>query len=140
MTNLQETLTFIGNIATPYHSTEACPCNISSDGPLCEITLYDEFSQGLQGLCKGDDILILYWLAEADRNQVEQYSSRQNALIGTFALRSPHRPNPIGAAVLTIEEMYDATILIRGIDCLNNTQLIDIKPAILKEILTNSEK
>lgn len=138
MRNNQAHLSYIGNIATPYHSTEECPNNISADGPLCEITLYETFRQGLQGLSKGDYILVLYWLAEADRDKIQQYSARQDSLTGTFALRSPHRPNPIGAAVLVIEDIYDATVVVRGIDCLNNTQLIDIKPAILKEVYTDS--
>ncbi|MFA0692944.1 TrmO family methyltransferase, partial [Vibrio splendidus] len=43
------------------------------------------------------------------------------------------RPNPIGAAVLPIEKIENGTVTVRGLDCLNNTPLLDIKPAIYRE-------
>ncbi len=52
---------------------------------------------------------------------------------GTFALRSPHRPNPIGAAVIPIESIDEGVIKVRGLDCLDGTPLVDIKPAIYFE-------
>ncbi|GAL31788.1 uncharacterized conserved protein [Vibrio maritimus] len=52
---------------------------------------------------------------------------------GTFALRTPHRPNPIGAAVVPIIALKGNVIIVRGLDCLTGTALLDIKPAIYKE-------
>jgi tRNA (Thr-GGU) A37 N-methylase len=52
---------------------------------------------------------------------------------GTFSLRSPHRPNPIGAATLPIEKIEKGIVTVKGLDCLDGTSLIDIKPAILQE-------
>ncbi|CAH0529297.1 tRNA (N6-threonylcarbamoyladenosine(37)-N6)-methyltransferase TrmO [Vibrio hippocampi] len=126
------TLNFIGKISTPYTSVEACPNNIQAQGPTCRITLFEEFKPGLSGLAVGDNILVLYWLADAQRDQVVQVS-RGGDRKGTFALRSPHRPNPIGAAVLPITAIDNGVISVRGLDCLDNTPLIDIKPAIYRE-------
>jgi len=55
-------------------------------------------------------------------------------VIGTFALRSPHRPNPIAAAILPIENIDSGNISVKGLDCLNEAHLLDIKPAIMHEL------
>ncbi|MCG9543740.1 tRNA (N6-threonylcarbamoyladenosine(37)-N6)-methyltransferase TrmO [Vibrio sp. Isolate33] len=128
-------LKFIGRITTPYYSVSECPNNIQPDnGPICEIKLDAEFQQGLLGLNSGDHILILYWLEGAKRDELIQRWDEDTPTKGTFALRSPHRPNPIGAAVLPLEKIENGTVTVRGLDCLNNTPLLDIKPAIYKEL------
>ncbi len=128
-------LKFIGRITTPYYSVSECPNNIQPDnGPICEIKLDAEFQQGLLDLNTGDHILILYWLEGANRDELIQRWDEETPTKGAFALRSPHRPNPIGAAVLPIEKIENGTVTVRGLDCLNNTPLLDIKPAIYKEL------
>lgn len=47
---------------------------------------------------------------------------------GTFALRSPVRPNPIGTLIVKLIGIEGATLLVRGLDCLDGTPLLDIKP------------
>ena len=126
-------LNFIGNITTPYTTIDECPRNIESTGPLCQITLYDEYQEGLLGLVEGQHILVLYWLENAERTVKHKKVRKDKRTKGTFALRSPHRPNPIGAAELAIEKIEDGQITVKGLDCLNNTQLIDIKPAMYRE-------
>jgi len=54
-------------------------------------------------------------------------------MIGTFALRSPHRPNLIAAAVVPIESIDEISVSVKGLDCLNGTHILDIKPAIRRE-------
>jgi tRNA-Thr(GGU) m(6)t(6)A37 methyltransferase TsaA len=131
-------LTFIGTITTPYMTLEECPNNIQVEGPSCHITLYDEYKDGLVGLEVDQHVLILYWLNGADREIFVQQKGSDSPMKGTFALRSPHRPNPIGAAVLPIDKIGSGLVSVRGLDCLNGTQLIDIKPAIYKEVVLES--
>jgi tRNA (Thr-GGU) A37 N-methylase len=47
---------------------------------------------------------------------------------GTFALRSPVRPNPIALAVVEIVGIEGTTVIVRTVDCLDGTPLLDIKP------------
>jgi len=47
---------------------------------------------------------------------------------GTFALRSPARPNPIASSVVALAGIEGTTLQVRGLDCLDGTPLIDIKP------------
>ncbi|MBC7006055.1 SAM-dependent methyltransferase [Photobacterium sp. BZF1] len=133
-------LTFIGTISTPYKALQDCPKNIDPNGPECQIVLNPDYQAGLHGLEKGQNILVLYWLgdskvrSEPEGQVVNLQHGRGGAMKGTFALRSPVRPNPIGAAVLPIEVIEKGVVTVRGLDCLNGTRLIDIKPAIYQEV------
>ncbi len=134
---MEATLKFIGHINTPYEAIVDCPNNVDPNGPLCQLVIREEFTDGLSGLMPGQKILILYWFENTNRNIMQQGSNRGSntggEFIGTFALRSPHRPNPIGAAVLPIDTIHNGVITVKGLDCLNGTHLLDIKPAILQE-------
>lgn len=122
---------YIGHIKTPYEAIEECPNNIDLKGPLCKLVLDEEYQKGLTGLDVGEVILILYWFENTDRNEIEVPSG--SGYKGTFALRSPNRPNPIVAATLPIVSIENGMVSVRGLDCLNGTPLLDIKPAILLE-------
>jgi len=125
-------LVFIGTIETPYQRIEDCPRNIDPSGPECRIHVSDRFADGLLGLKPGRKILILYWF-DADRSRLRTHSRKSGEYAGVFALRSPHRPNPIGAAVLPIAAVERSTLIVRGLDCRNGTPLIDIKPEMCEE-------
>ncbi len=126
-------LTFIGEIITPYKNVEDCPQNINKNGPVCTLLLYKEYQAGLKCLQKGDKILILYWLGLSKDAPMEQVSRHDGSVKGVFALRSPHRPNPIGVAIVTIESIIENAIEVIGLDCVNGTKLLDIKPAVMDE-------
>jgi len=127
-------LNFIGHIKTPYTRIEDCPNNVDPNGPLCQLVVDNDFDDGLLGLEQGQKILILYWFENVNRDVTHQKSRSSSEMIGTFALRSPHRPNPIGAAVMAIEKIEKEVVLVKGLDCLNGTPLLDIKPAIMDEL------
>lgn len=126
-------LKFIGQITTPYQTIEACPNNIELDGPLCQLNLNPEYQDELAGLAAGQHILFLYWLGKPQQPSINSKPAADKADSGIFALRTPFRPNPIGAATLPIEKMEAGRIWVRGLDCLNHTPLLDIKPAIYLE-------
>ncbi len=128
---MDNTLKFIGHIKSPYATMDDCPNNISSDGPMFELIIKEEYLDGLHNLEHREYIVILYWLDQAER-KVKIGKSRNDTsgnLWGTFAIRTPHRPNPIGMGVVKIERVEGNVIFVKGLDCINNTQIIDIKPA-----------
>ncbi|WP_334460012.1 TrmO family methyltransferase domain-containing protein [Vibrio alginolyticus] len=125
-------LTFIGKIHTPYESVDDCPCNIQQEGPLCKLSVEPQYQGELRGLKAGSAILILYWLGKPI-DGVGYVALTDENEPGTFAMRTPFRPNPIGVAVVAIEKMEDNLVYVKGLDCLNGTELLDIKPAILHE-------
>jgi len=126
---IKATIEPIGQIITPYRTLEECPRNINPDGPVCRLVVNEDLHEGLMGLHAGQRILVLYWLDRADRTVLQQNSRRTGELAGIFALRTPNRRNPIGAAVVSIESIENGTIAVRGLDCLDGTPLLDIKPA-----------
>ncbi|MEG3638198.1 SAM-dependent methyltransferase [Magnetococcus sp. PR-3] len=125
-------LHFIGQIRTPYKDLASCPFNIQPDGPDCQIVLDPNYQQGLIGLQPGQTILVLYWFENTRSTQMLQVvnEAEDDHMVGTFALRSPHRPNPIAVAMVEIQTITNGQIIVRGMDCLDGTKLLDIKPAI----------
>lgn len=120
----------IGRIRTPWRSTENCPAFIDPQGPSCEIVLDRGWRDGLRGLSAGQRLLVLYWFEDVARDRPVQVPRHGGPPRGVFALRSPHRPNPIAAGVVTAEYISrDGRIGVRGMDCLDGTPLLDIKPA-----------
>ena len=72
---------------------------------------------------------VLYWLNQARRDLVRQSPRHHDGETrGTFALRSPVRPNPIGVSTVRFVALEGSTVLVRGLDCLDQTPLIDLKP------------
>ncbi len=121
----------IGRIKTPYEHLKDCPNNVEAEGPECEVVLDVEFAPGLKGLREGQSVLLLYWFEGVDRSLVTQTRGPKvnGREVGTFAIRSPHRPNPIAAATVPIQWIADGKFGVRGLDCLCGTKLLDIKPA-----------
>ena len=130
---VKATLHPIGWIKTPYRTLRDCPRNIDPEGPLCELVLNQDFVQGMTGLTVGQKILVLYWFDNVDRDTLLLERKKTGQKRGVFTLRAPDRPNPIAAAVVAIENISKERILVKGLDCLNETPLLDIKPAIFRE-------
>jgi tRNA-Thr(GGU) m(6)t(6)A37 methyltransferase TsaA len=121
-------IVFIGRIETPFTTRAECPRQGSQDGPICRLVITPPFDLALKGLETFDTIEVLYWLHEARRDLLRQSPKSDGETFGTFALRSPLRPNPIGTAICKLVAIEGATVAVRGLDCLNGTPLIDIKP------------
>lgn len=120
----------IGVIETPWKRLEDCPSNTDPSGPECRLVLKPSLADSLDGLDAGDRILVLYWLGLADRTRVVQQRMGRGPLVGTFSTRSPHRPNPVGVAAVVIERIEGGTVTVRGLDCVDGTPLLDVKPAL----------
>lgn len=121
-------LRFIGQIRTPWMDRADCPRQGRPDGPECRIELAPEWVPALKGLEDYDRIEVLYWLDRSRRDLVLQSRCSDGRTAGTFALRSPVRPNPIGTALVQLLRIEGGTLTVRGLDCLDGTPLIDLKP------------
>ena len=121
-------LYFIGTIRTPWKTRQECPKRGSPDGPICSIVLDERWRQGLTGIAGHKRIQVLYWMHQARRDLVLQTPFRTGQTTGSFALRSPVRPNPIASSVVDLVAVDGTTLHVRGLDCLDGTPLIDLKP------------
>ena len=122
-------LRFIGRIRTPFATRADCPRQGREDGPDCALELLPEWSPALDGLAERfDHADILYWLDRSRRDLVRQSPKSDGRVTGTFALRSPVRPNPIGLSRVRIVRREGHMLIVRGLDCIDGTPLLDIKP------------
>ncbi len=121
-------LVFIGRIRTPFATRDDCPRQGRPDGPVCRIEIEAPYRPGLKGLERYERVEVLYWLDRARRDLVQQSPKSDGAATGVFALRSPLRPNPIGTSLVTVVGIEPDAILVRGLDCIDGTPLLDIKP------------
>lgn len=122
------TLTFIGRIRTPFQFLKDCPRHGHAGGPLCRIEIDEPWRRAMQGLEAHSELQVLYWMDKARRDLLVQAPRTGIGPTGTFALRSPMRPNPIAASVVAVSAIESGAILVRGLDCLDGTPLLDIKP------------
>ncbi|PVB62279.1 tRNA (N6-threonylcarbamoyladenosine(37)-N6)-methyltransferase TrmO [Labrenzia sp. 011] len=121
-------LRFIGRIHTPWTDRKDCPHQGKSDGPECRIEIFEPWVRALEGIETFEWIEVLYWLDKSRRDLVIQNPGHRDRPMGTFALRSPVRPNPIGTVSARLVSVEGASLIVRGLDCLNGTPLIDLKP------------
>ncbi|WP_414475837.1 tRNA (N6-threonylcarbamoyladenosine(37)-N6)-methyltransferase TrmO [Microvirga sp. M2] len=127
-TSTDAELMFIGRIRTPWTLRLECPRQGRLDGPVCRIELFEPWAAGLSGIDAYKRLEVLYWLDRSRRDIVLQSPRNDGTTRGVFSLRSPVRPNPIGTSVVELVGIEGATLLVRGLDCLDGTPLIDLKP------------
>lgn len=124
---------FIGTVRSPWLLRENCPKNMREArerGEAATIEIAPAFRQGLQGLSAASHVVLLTWLHHAPRNLIVQKPRHATDSKGVFALRSPARPNPIGLHVARLLDIDIATgaLTLEGIDVLDGTPVIDVKP------------
>ena len=81
----------------------------------------------LDGIEDHAELQVLYWMHEARRDLV-RLSPRHGDRRGPFALRAPTRPNPIASSIVALVARDGGVLTVRGLDCLDRTPLLDIKP------------
>jgi tRNA-Thr(GGU) m(6)t(6)A37 methyltransferase TsaA len=119
---------FIGRIRTPWTRREECPKNPRESDALCTIEIDPRYAPGVAGLESCSHILVLYWMDRARRDLAVQVPRHYGEPRGTFALRSPARPNPIATSVAALRRLDRNVLTAVGLDCLDGTPLLDIKP------------
>jgi tRNA-Thr(GGU) m(6)t(6)A37 methyltransferase TsaA len=120
---------FIGTIHTPWTRRADCPHQGDmAEGPICRIDIAEPFRPALAGLEGRSHVQLLYWMDRARRDLATQSPRAHGTTRGTFSLRSPNRPNPIASSVVALVAVEPDHIMVRGLDCLDGTPLVDLKP------------
>ena len=122
------TVAFIGRIHTPWTNRLMTPRQGRLDGPVCRIEIFPPWVPALAGLERFGQVEVLYWLHLSRRDLVLQSPASNGEVHGTFSLRSPVRPNPIGTSIARLVKIEGTIVLVQGLDCLDGTPLIDLKP------------
>ena len=91
---------FIGRIRTPFKSRAECPKNTAESDAVGRVELDPRYAAGLEDLGLYSHVWLLYWMDQARRDLIQQVPAHLGRPRGTFALRSPVRPNPIALAAV----------------------------------------
>jgi tRNA-Thr(GGU) m(6)t(6)A37 methyltransferase TsaA len=95
------------------------------------LVLREALSPALVGLEEFSHVLVVYWMHWAVPLEVlrRRPQGREDMPeVGLLAQRSKHRPNPIGVTVVTLVSVRDGELVVRGLDAINGTPVLDIKP------------
>jgi tRNA-Thr(GGU) m(6)t(6)A37 methyltransferase TsaA len=121
-------LYFIGRIRTPFKTGADCPRNTAESDATGRVEVDPRYAAGLQDLHLYSHAILLYWMDQARRDLIRQVPAHLGQPRGTFALRSPVRPNPIALAVVELLGVKGTCLTVRKVDCIDGTPLLDIKP------------
>ncbi len=98
-----------------------------------EIVLDDEYAESLTGLDEFSHVIVTWWLHESRGYQRGVFRPRgwdEFPEVGTFATRSPRRPNPIGITVVKLLGIDGPRVRVLGLDAIDGTPVLDVKPYI----------
>jgi len=121
-------LYFIGRIRTPWTRREDCPKNARESDAICILAIDPRWAPALTHVESCTHLVVLYWMNRSRRDLVLQVPGHYGIARGTFALRSPARPNPIALSVVRLVGVDGSRLSVVGLDCLDDTPLLDIKP------------
>jgi tRNA-Thr(GGU) m(6)t(6)A37 methyltransferase TsaA len=95
------------------------------------VVLDPNLTRGLQGLEPGQQVLVLFHFHRSGDYELCQHprGDRSRPRRGVFALRSPRRPNPVGCTVVELLAIHGNVLTVRGLDAINGTPVLDLKPA-----------
>lgn len=119
----------IGIVSSPYKEASAIPKGLGAkheaDGVL---KILPEFAPGLTDIEGFSHLFVLWEFDRAGAFELLGTPPSDNRPHGVFATRSPRRPNPIGLTVVELLRRDGANLHVRGIDMLDGTPILDIKP------------
>jgi len=118
----------IGIIHTPYKELSECPIQPSRSKAKAEVEVFKEYEEALSDLDLFSHIILLFVFHKSEGYSLKVKPFLDDNLRGLFATRAPRRPNQIGISVVELIEIRDNILKVKGIDVLNGTPLIDIKP------------
>lgn len=121
-------LTAIGVIHSPYKTKEDAPFQGRFAEETVELEIYNEYAAGLKDIEEVTHLIILYWCDRARRDTLETKTPHGPEVHGVFACRSPSRPNPIAFCVAELLRREGNRLVVRGLDAVDGSPLIDIKP------------
>jgi len=129
--NTTLTLEAMGIIHSPIDSPENAPIQPKGAADICgEVEVFPQFAAGLQDLEGFSHIYLLYHCHKAKRTELLVTPFMDTVQRGVFATRSPLRPNHIGLSIVELTGIQDNILQIKGVDVIDQTPLLDIKPYI----------
>lgn len=119
----------IGTIHSPFKNPKGTPIQPgAAKGMEGKVELFQEFREGLKDLEGFSHVILLYHFHLAKEATLAVIPFLDDQPRGVFSTRAPNRPNPIGISVVRLTRIEENTLLVKDLDILDGTPLLDIKP------------
>ncbi|MBN2148112.1 MAG: tRNA (N6-threonylcarbamoyladenosine(37)-N6)-methyltransferase TrmO [Anaerolineales bacterium] len=125
---MEFTMKPIGIIYSPFKDKAQTPIQPNRSQAVGQVEVYSKFAGGLEGLEGFSYIFLLYAFHQSSGYTLQVQPFLDHELHGLFATRHPCRPNPIGLSIVRLLACHDNILEIEGVDVLDGTPLLDIKP------------
>ncbi len=120
----------IGIVHSPYKRVGEPPRQGHNSETISEIEVFEEFAEGLQDIEGFSHIVVIYWFHKSQGYALMVKPPGEDRLHGLFSTRSPQRPCPLGLTVVGLVARNKNTLEVRGLDAIDGTPVLDIKPYI----------
>ena len=118
----------IGVIHSPFTDKGKTPIQSARSNTIGTVEIYSDFVNGLSDVNGFSHLILVYIFHRSSGYKLRVKPFLDNQLRGLFATRHPRRPNPIGISIVRLLRCQDTVLEIEGVDVLDNTPLLDIKP------------
>lgn len=119
----------IGVIRSPFREREGMPIQpTGATGVMGSVELHPDYAEGLADLDGFSHVVLIYVFDKSVGFDLKVVPFMDDTPRGLFATRAPRRPNPIGLSVVRLESIEGTTLEVEGLDVLDETPLLDIKP------------
>jgi tRNA-Thr(GGU) m(6)t(6)A37 methyltransferase TsaA len=120
----------IGIIHSPYRNMGVAPYQGYKSEQISQIEVFKEFEEGLKDIEGFSHIIVIFWFHKSQGFHLLVKTPWDDVLHGLFATRSPHRPCPLGLTVAELIARQNNILNVKGLDAIDGTPLLDIKPYI----------
>jgi tRNA-Thr(GGU) m(6)t(6)A37 methyltransferase TsaA len=119
----------IGVVRSTLRTRADAPQQGSEGAPDARIVLEPSYADALEGVGVGDELILVTWLHEAQRDvlQVHPRDDASRPLTGVFATRSSDRPNPLGLHRVTVSHIDGLELEVGPLEAIDGTPVVDIK-------------
>jgi tRNA-Thr(GGU) m(6)t(6)A37 methyltransferase TsaA len=118
----------IGVVHSPYRKRKDAPFQGKHVNDESTLEVFEDYEPVLLDIDRCSHLIVLYWQDRGDRNVLRTRTPWGPEIHGVFATGSPNRSNPIGLCVVELLKRDGPFLKVRGMDALEESPLIDIKP------------
>lgn len=123
----------IGVIHSPFTDQKRTPIQSAFSSARGTVEVFPQYSEGLEGLAEFSHLFLVYHFHQAKPGPLTETPFLDGERPrGIFSIRHYNRPNPIGLSIVEIEKLEGNILFVKGIDVLDGTPLLDLKPYVAR--------
>jgi len=126
-------LVSVGAVESSLTDLASAPRQGDEGAPEAWLVFDERFADALDGIAAGDDLLLLTWLHQADRDVLRMHprGDPSRPVQGVFSTRSPDRPNPLGLHRVTVRSIDGRRVRVSALEAVDGTPIVDVKPLLM---------